>query len=83
MIFRVVASTISECKERHVRESKIVDSRSVNVSMVDQHVSMTVEVAMAAVDMMIQVALAMARFSSWERRWMEEEREYNWGVIYI
>ncbi len=39
--------------ERHVRESKIVDSRSVNVSMVDQHVSITVEVAMVAVDMMI------------------------------
>ena len=54
MIFRVVVSTSSECKERHVRESKIVDSRSVNVSMVDQHVSIIAgEVAVVAVDMVI------------------------------
>jgi len=44
-----VASVRREWRERHVDERVMVDSRSVNDSIVGQHVSSTVVVAAAAV----------------------------------
>ena len=49
MTLCVVASVRREWRERHVDERVMVDSRSVNDSIVGQHVSSTVVVAAAAV----------------------------------